>query len=173
LIPGHDKQPDAHWTINPEKLPNQQQQINTLAINPADGDIAPQLVFEVAVHNDTMPQLTQTDLNNYFAPGTGTRAWVGIKVWVHTTNNHHTWWAGWATRAKDANGQWVDQALFMPGSMPILSTHNASIYDPVPQLVFPIDVDELIHPCQRPVPSPRYLNINLERIRLLIVRKLG
>ena len=118
-----------------------------------------------------MPRLTQTDLNNYFAPGTGTRAWVGIKIWVHTTSNHHTWWAGWATRAKDANGQWLDQPLMMPQSMPLRPTHNASIYLSVPQLVFPIDVDELIHPCQRPVP-PRYLNINLEQIRLLIVRKL-
>jgi hypothetical protein len=42
-------------TLNPEMFPNQQHLINTLAINPADRDITPQLVLEVAVHNDTMP----------------------------------------------------------------------------------------------------------------------
>lgn len=137
--------------------------------NAATGRIASQLVFEVAVHNETMPRLIQNDLSNYFAPGTGTRAWVGIRIWVHANNNNHTWWAGWATRAKSPNGQLLDQPLLMPQSMSIVNSNNASIYQPVPQLVFAIDVDELIAPCQMPAGYPQHRRINLEAVRNTIV----
>jgi hypothetical protein len=62
---------------------------------------------------------------------------------------------------------WTNVPLLMPESMSVVNANNSSICQLVPQLVFPIDVDELIDPCQRPNGVGRYLNINLEDIREL------
>ena len=67
LIPGRDKQPDGHWTVNVDRLQNFQPGLNPFPMNAATGELAPQLVFEVAVSNETMPILID-DLDSYFAP---------------------------------------------------------------------------------------------------------
>ena len=79
LTPGtSDKAPDGHWQISPARIPPQF--LNSFPLNPRNGLIAPGLVLEVAVSNETMPTPTQTDLGRYFAAGTGTRVWLGVKI---------------------------------------------------------------------------------------------
>ena len=86
------------------RLPNYQR-----AFNPFPANLAPQLVLEVAVSNETTPSLVDVDLVNYFAPGTGTRAWIDLKVFkLSLPNGTYRWWAGWARR-RMVNGQVVDQ----------------------------------------------------------------
>ena len=93
-----DKVLDGHWQISPARIPPQF--LNSFPLNPRNGLIAPGLVLEVAVSNEMMPILTQTDLGRYFAAGTGTRVWLGVKIFLDNRNNPptHRWWCGWATR---------------------------------------------------------------------------
>src|SRR5438046_1254116 len=85
LTPGtSDKVPDGHWAIAANLIPPNL--VNQFPLNPRTGNIAPQLVLEVAVANESMPRLTQIDLARYFAAGTGTRAWVGIKIFKDNRN---------------------------------------------------------------------------------------
>jgi len=60
------KQPDGQWALIIDRLPNPQQAQGVFAINMATNQIAPQLVLEVAVGHESMPQLTGTDLNKYW-----------------------------------------------------------------------------------------------------------
>ena len=167
LAPGNDKQPDGQWTLIIDRLPNPQQAQGVFAINMATNKIAPQLVLEVAVGNESMPQLTITDLNRYFGPGTGTRCWIGLKIFK-TTNGNHRWWAGIAYRARAPNGTFLDAPDMSPESMPIVASHNTPITAPT-NIVFHIDVATLIDPCQPPPNYPATLNIDLEEIRRVIV----
>jgi hypothetical protein len=86
-MPGGDKQPDEQWTINVNRLPNFQPGFNPFPVNATTGKLAPQLVLEVAVSNELMPILVDVDLVNYLAPGTGTRAWIGIKIFKSSSAN--------------------------------------------------------------------------------------
>ena len=64
LTPGtSNKALDGHWQLSPTRIPPQ-------FLNSRNGLIAPALVLEVAVSNDSMPILTQIDLGRYFAAGT-------------------------------------------------------------------------------------------------------
>jgi formylmethanofuran dehydrogenase subunit A len=113
-----------------------------------------------------MPTLTQTDLARYFAAGTGTRWWVGIKVFKNPGGTNR-WWAGHASR-RIVNGQFQNVADISPESMPIVQTNNVDLNIPTP-VVFHIHVSTLIHPCAAPANYPATLDINLEDIRQLIV----
>jgi len=79
LVPGSDKQPDGHWTINTAMLPNPPP-AGTFPMNLATTFLSPQIVLEVAVSHESMLTLSRVDLAKYFAPGTGTRVWIGVKV---------------------------------------------------------------------------------------------
>ena len=127
----------------------------------------PQLVFEVAVSNESMPTLTITDLRRYFGAGTGTRAWIGIKVLKNPTTGVHRWWAGWARRMM-VNGVFVNQPDMSNESMPIVENYNCQINIPV-NIVFHIDIVTLISPCQPPANYPQFINLDLERVRQRIV----
>ena len=169
LIPGSDKQPDGHWTVNVHRLPNFQQVPNPFPVNAATGELAPQLMLEVDVKNETMPTLVDVDLVNYFAPGTGTRAWIGIKIFKSSSpNGTHRWWAGWARR-RMVNGQFVDQPDLSQESMPRVNTNNVPITQPT-NIVFHVDVFTLLHPCQPPPNYPATIDINLEDVRQVILR---
>ena len=95
------KRPDAHWRVKPHMLLSPQLVQNPFNIDPVTNQIAPQLVFEVAVSNESMPT---TDLNRYFGPGTGTRAWIGIKVFKNANSNGYSSLVVWMGEAKDC--QW-------------------------------------------------------------------
>jgi hypothetical protein len=89
LSDGISKAPDGHWRIHPDRIPPQFS--NSFPINPVDGKIAiaPGLVFEVAVSNESMPTLTQRDLDRYFSAGTGTRLWLAVKVFRDNHRAQH------------------------------------------------------------------------------------
>ena len=111
-------------------------------------------------------QSTQTDLARYFAAGTGTRWWVGIKVFKNPGGTNR-WWAGHASR-RFTNGQFENTADISTESMPIVQSYNVDLNVPT-QLVFHITVSTLIHPCAPPANYPAILDIDLENIRQLIV----
>jgi len=141
---------------------------NPFPINSASNRIAPQLVFEVAVSNESMPTLTVTDLNRYFGPGTGTRAWIGIKVFKNSNpNGTHRWWCGWARRMT-INGQFVNLPDMSDESWPIVPNYNVD-FSLATNTVFHIDVAPLVAPLQAPPTFPQTLNLNLEQIRQCIV----
>ena len=151
------------------RLPNLQPGLNPFPVNAATGELVPQLVLEVAVSNESMPILIDTDLVNYFAPGTGTRAWIGVKIFKSSSSNGtYCWWAGWARR-KMVNGQFVNQPESSLESMPRVNTHNVPIMQPT-NLVFHIDVITLLHPCQPPANYPPTIDINLEDVRQVMLR---
>jgi hypothetical protein len=116
-----------------------------------------------------MPTLTQTDLSRYFGPGTGTRCWVGIKVFKNP-GGINRWWAGHASR-RMVNGQFQNIADLNPESMPVVQTHNIDLNLPTP-LIFHIQVSTLLHPCALPPNYPATLDLDLENIRQLIVNLL-
>jgi hypothetical protein len=133
----------------------------------ATNHIAPQLVLEVEVSNESMPILAERDLARYFGPGTGTRWWIGIKVFKSDTGGVHRWWAGHAKRAF-VQGAFIDEAEFSPESMDRVENNN----DPITiatDKVFHVDVATLVHPCALPPNYPPMLDINLEEIRKVIV----
>jgi hypothetical protein len=169
LTPGtSNKAPDGHWQLSPARIPPQF--LNSFPLNPRNGLIAPCLVLEVAVSNETMPILTQTDLGRYSAAGTGTRAWIGVKIFPDDRNNPptHRWWCGWATRDQAQNGAFLNSATFHAESMPIVGTYNRPLTTPTnPPLVLHIDVDILVHPMQRPQGYPATLDIDMELVRQL------
>lgn len=169
MTPGTiEKVPDGHWTIEPNQIPPNF--INQFPLNSRNGKIAPQLVLEVAVSNESMPQLTQIDLARYFALGTGTRAWIGIKIFKDDRNTPpvHRWWCGWASR-DFVGGVFLNSATMHPESMPILATNNIPISIPT-AITFHIDVDLLLHPMPRPQGYPGTLNIDMELVRRRAVR---
>ena len=152
-------------------LLNPQQLQNPFPINLASNSIAPQLVFEVAVHNESIPTLTGTDLSRYFGLGTGTRAWIGIKIFKNSDpNGTHRWWCGWAKRMV-VNGQFVDLAEMSNESWPIVPNYNVDLNLPT-NTVFHIDVALLVAPLQPPQGYPPTLNLDLEVIRQLIIESL-
>jgi len=170
MAPGSDKQPDGHWTINPAMLPNPPP-AGTFPVNLATTFLSPQIVLEVQVSHESMTTLSQVDLAKYFAPGTGTRVWICVKVFVsRATVPVHRWWMGYAVRHR-VGGVLLDQGDMNIESMP-LANPNESIHQPTGR-VFHLDVREIIYPCAPPPTYPTTLDINLEEIRQLIVRYIG
>lgn len=161
------KQPDAHWTINQRRLPVPPPP-GTFGIG-AGGNPAPQLVLEVAVSHESIPTLTERDLQRYFAAGTGTRWWVGLKIFKNPTGTTR-WWAGHAERTVQ-NGNFIDTATLHVESMPVVQSHNLDISIPT-NLVFNIRVATLTHPAAPPANYPQYLTINLEEIRQIVIELL-
>jgi hypothetical protein len=112
-----------------------------------------------------MLRLTQIDLARYFAAGTGTRAWIGIKIFKDDRNTPpvHRWWCGWAAR-DFVGGLFLNSATMHAESMPILATSNVPISTPT-AITFHIDVDLLLHPMPRPQGYPGTLDIDMELVR--------
>jgi hypothetical protein len=107
LVPGSDKQPDGHWVINPAMLPNAPP-AGTFPVNLATTFLSPQIVLEVAVSHESMTTLSQVDLAKYFAPGTGTRVWIGVKVFKsRAAIPVHRWWMGYAVRRRVGGCSWI------------------------------------------------------------------
>jgi hypothetical protein len=172
LTPGNSsKAPDGHWQLDRARIPPQF--LNSFALNPYGGLIAPGLVLEVEVANESMPVFTPIDLGRYFAAGTGTRVWLGVKVFCDSRNNPptHRWWCGWATRDQGQNGVFLNSATLHPESMPIVTSHNTPLTTPTnPPLIFHIDVSFLIDPMPIPQGYPAILDVNMESIRRLACR---
>jgi hypothetical protein len=127
------------------------------------------MVLEVAVSDESMPTLSERDLGRYFGPGTGTRWWIGIKIFKNP-NGVARWWTGHAQRTM-INGAFLDVATLHHESMPVVQSHNIDISIPT-NLVFNIDVSTLIHPAALPHNYPPTFQLNMETIRQMIVRLL-
>jgi len=169
LLPRRNKQPDGHWTVNVNRLPNFQPRLNPFPLNAATGELAPQLVLDLAVSNQTMPILVDVDLANYFAPGIETRAWIGIKIFKPSSPNGMHWWrASWAKR-RIIGSQFVNEPALSPESMPRVITNNVPITQPA-NIVFHVDVFTLLHLCQPPTNYSATIDIDLEDVRQVILR---
>ena len=132
----------------------------------AGGNITSQLVLEVAVSNDIILTFPETDLARYFAAHTGTRWWIGMKVFKNPGRTAR-WWAGHASR-RQINGQFQNVTDINPESMPTVHTNNVDLNIPT-ELGFHINVSTLIHPYALPPNYPAMFEIDLENIRQLIV----
>jgi hypothetical protein len=141
------------------------------AVDASSGFLSPQLVVEVAVSHESLRTLRVADLNRYFYAGTGTRAWVGIKLLknnpVVNPTGVHRWWVGWAKR-RMINGAFVDEGELQAESMPVVDTYNVELSLPT-NLIFHIDVGTLLWPCAVPPNYPLTFDINIEEIRQLIL----
>ena len=69
LAPGDTKQPDIRRSLSKIHIP---QNLN-FRIDPQHGNILPGFCLEVAVKNESIPTLVDTDVARYFAPTTATR----------------------------------------------------------------------------------------------------
>ena len=100
MAPGYTKQPDIHWSlakvhIPPNLMPN-------FASNPRYGNILPGFCMEIAVKNESIPTLLDTDVPCYFAPTAATRCWIGVKLLINESGNgNHRWYAAQVDRNRD------------------------------------------------------------------------
>ena len=165
LGPTDCKQPDVHFTIDLRRILPPHPPRGTFALG-AGGNLSPQLVFDIAVANESMPTLTEIDLQRYFSAGTGTRWWVGIRIFKDV-DGVTRWWVGHAYR-RFVNGRFIDRAELHQESMPNVTSHNVDISIHT-NLLFRISVQTLMHPCLPPAAYPDFIVINLEQIRQLVV----
>src|ERR1700689_2892666 len=97
---GINKEPNVGWKISPSKIPGYNPILHgaTFAVDPFTGQTSPSIVVGVACSNESIPKLTDEDLNQYFGPGTGTRIWISLKVFEKTAPHlPYRWWYGMAT----------------------------------------------------------------------------
>jgi hypothetical protein len=138
-------------------------------VNAASNHVAPQLVFEVSVSDDNT-RVDYVDYVRYFRPGTGTRAWIAIKVYkndfAQNLNGVHRWWAGWVRRRR-INGHFVDEGELSHEST---GSYGDKLDINLPTaVVFHVDVATLVWPCPPPADYPSTLDLDMEAVRQIIV----
>ena len=169
-LQGVERQPDGALTVDPEELPDFDEQDSQFVINPYGNLYSPVFVYEIAVSNETMVKLATVDVDRYFGADPGTREWVGVKVFKNE-NGTTRWWAGHAIRDLLPNGRFANTFSWDPLTFPQVDSHNIPITTPT-DVVFNISVDRLIHPFQRPQGYPANLPIDLEAARRKAVKGL-
>jgi hypothetical protein len=92
-----NKQPDAMFSIVLANLPNGGAG-HTFQQLPNGSMLFPVICFEVSICGEYLTQLAVTDVQRYFLPGTGTRWWLGVKVFKKDLPKVTRWWAGHALR---------------------------------------------------------------------------
>lgn len=163
------KQPDCSWTIYLDRLPNQGQG-HTFVTVPNSRFPFPIIIAESVCSKDTLTQLAIPDVARLFAPGTGTRWWIGINILKQDPPKVTTWWAGHVIRDYDAqNNVWLDSYTFGPGSMSINLIANEPVTKPVTGLRFSVPVAFLLQPVTPPVGYPDSLHFDVEEIRKVAV----
>jgi len=109
-----NKQPDAMFSIVLANLPNGGAG-HTFQQFPNGAMLFPVICFEIAICNETLPRLFG-DLGRYFQAGTGTRYWMGIKVFKNDPPEVIRWWAGHALRDQDPQtNMFLDSYTFQVG----------------------------------------------------------
>ena len=138
-----NKQPDAMFSIVLAYLPNggARHAFHQLL----NGTMFPVIYFEVSICYESLTELAVTDVQRYFLPGTGTRWWLGVKVFKKDPPKVTRWWAGHALRDLQ-NGTFQNSFTFQPGSMALGLPRNADINVPVPGLQFAAPLATLFHP---------------------------
>jgi hypothetical protein len=119
-----------------------------------------------------MPTLTNNDLGRYFGPGTGTRVWLGVKIFKKSAPHlPHRWWFGMAVRDQ-VNAVFQNSCTMSANSLPIVNSYNQLLSQPV-MTIFQIDVNILFYPFPRPVNYPPYFDVDMEIVRQEIVEDIG
>jgi hypothetical protein len=170
-----NKEPDAAWKIRPGRIPgyNPALHAGSFPIDPNTGLESPIIVVEVACSNESIPILTTADLNAYFGPGTGTRVWLGLKVFKKSKPHlPHCWWFGMAVRDQ-INGVFQNSGTMSANSLPIVTTNNRLLSLPVHNTILRIDVNLLFQPFPRPAHYPPFLDLDMELVRQEIIEDIG
>jgi hypothetical protein len=87
LAPGDTKRPDVYWSLAKIHIP--QDLMANFATDPIHGNILAGFCMEVAVKNESIPTLIDTDVPRYFAPTAATRCWIGIKIFIDVSGNRN------------------------------------------------------------------------------------
>lgn len=163
------KLPDCAWSVDLDQLPNQGQGHNFVQI-PNQRMFSPIIAAEIAISNESLVQLATRDVARYFQAGTGTRWWIGVKVFRADPPRVTRWWAGHALRDFDAqNNVWRNTFTFCQNSMDRDLAANAPLTTSVAGLRFSADVNYLLQPVGPPAGYPTHLHFDMERIRLRLV----
>jgi|SRR5579859_2542621 len=173
LAPGDTKQPDIHWSLAKTHIP--QNLRASFATDPKHGNILPVLCMEVAVKNESIPTLIDTDVPRYFAPTAATRCWIGIKIFIDESGNkNHRWYAAQVDRDWDPTiNTFLNTTTENPASFHRVTTNNQSLTVPIPGRRFQIDVQRLIHPLPLPPNQPAYFSVDLEAFRVKVLQWLS
>jgi hypothetical protein len=171
LGPGDVKKPDGHFCIR-RNLIIPQNLVASFPTDPITGSILPGLVFEVSFFNESLPAWTEDDTARWFAPGGGTRIWLGFKIHLDTSGaGRHTWWCGMMIRDYDLNtNTWLNTATLDPTSFPRVRSNDRLMSIPVVGQVFQVDVAKLLHPVPLPRHQAPHFTIDLEAFRLHVVK---
>jgi hypothetical protein len=166
-----NKQPDAMFSIVLANLPNGGAG-HTFQQLPNGAMLFPVICFEISICNETLPRLLG-DLGRYFQAGTGTRYWMGIKVFKNDPPGVIRWWAGHALRDQDPQtNMFLDSYTFQAGSMRTDLHRNADINVPVPGLQFTVDLATLLHPLAVPPGYAPQIVWDVEQLRQIIIQNL-
>jgi hypothetical protein len=170
LSPGDIKQPDIHYTLDPSRIP-----ANILPSFPKHATrntILPIVAVEIAYFNESLRKLADTDSQRFFAPGSGTRVSIGLKIYIDEDKGEHRWWAGLMERDFDAQtNRFLDTATIQPPLFPRVPK-NQLMSIPVPGQRLSIDVAKSIYPMPLPANTPPFFHIDLEQFRLNVLRSL-
>jgi hypothetical protein len=173
LAPGDTKQPDVHWSLARIHIP--QNLMANFATDPTHGNILAGFCMEVAVKNESIPTLVDTDVPRYFAPTAATRCWIGIKIFIDESGNrNHRWYAAQVDRDWDPNtNTFLNTTTESPASFPRVARNNQLLTVPIPGRRFQIDVQRLIHPLPLPPNQPAYFYVDLEAFRVKVLQWLS
>jgi hypothetical protein len=158
------KQPEWSWDIRSSLIPPDL--VPALPVDPFRGYVLPGLAIEVAAYS---PPIIEFDTVGYFAAGTGTRTWIGVKIFIDESGaGQHRWYCAQMDRDFDVvNNRFLDSGTVQPGSF---ASENELVSTPIPGQKFQIDVARLIHPIPLPPTQPAYFFVDLEDFRILVLR---
>jgi hypothetical protein len=145
-------------------------------LDPKYNTVLPQLCFEIAVEHESIRTLVDTDTARYFAAGSGTRTWFGVKLLLDKTGQgNHRWYCAQKDRDWDpTTNSYLNTATINPASFPrVPQGHpNRLLSVPVPGQQLSIDVQHLIRPIPLPANQPATFTVDLEALRLKIIEVL-
>lgn len=144
-------------------------------LDPKYNTVLPQLCFEIAVEHESIPTLVDDDTARYFAAGSGTRTWFGVKLLLDKTGQaNHRWYCAQKDRDWDpTTNSYLNTATINPASFPRVTHHNRLLSIPVPGQQLSIDVQHLIRPIPLPANQPPTFTVDLEALRLRLLRWLA
>jgi hypothetical protein len=173
LAPGDTKEPDLNWSLAKIHIP--QNLMANFATDPTHGNILAGFCMEVAVINESIPTLVDTDVPRYFVPTAATRCWIGIKIFIdESENRNHRWYAAQVDRDWDPNtNTFLNTTTESPASFPRVARNDQLLTVPIPGRRFQIDVQRLIQPLPLPPNQPAYFYVDLEAFRVNVLQWLS
>jgi len=82
--------------------------------------------MQVAIKNESIPRLVDTDVPCYFAPTAATRCWIGIKIFIDESGKrNHRWYAAQVDSDWDPNtNMLLSTTMENPASFPRVTRNN-------------------------------------------------